>query len=75
MEEDKLDVLVRATQEKWNKPWLFEMQKDATMVRHSMEDIYVGEQDQSHIHKCHKQANICKYKTVTSPPHGGALQN
>lgn len=43
MEEDKLDVLVRATQEKWNKPWLFEMQKDAIVVRHSMKDIYVGD--------------------------------
>lgn len=33
------------------------MQRDEMVVRNSIKDVYVGEQDQSDIHKQHKQAN------------------
>lgn len=38
------------------------MQRDAVVVRHGMKDICVGQQNQSHIHRSHKQANNCKCK-------------
>jgi len=38
------------------------MQRDEIVVRNDTEDGYIGERDQSHIHKQHKQANNCNAK-------------
>lgn len=50
------------------------MQRDE-MVRNSIKDVYVRGQDQSDIHKQHKQANNCNANAVSSPFHGGVLLN